>query len=62
MADRHSRLVTCFAAVEAQKPEMWGGRRPCREGMAQLAACLEAEWGNAVVTMLRHWPVTPTCS
>lgn len=60
VADRRSGLITCFAVVEAQKPEMWAGRRPSSDEMAQLAACFEAEWGYAVNTMLRTWTVPPT--
>lgn len=60
VADRRSGLITCFAVVEAQKPEMWGGRRPSSDEMAQLATCFEAEWGYAVHIMLGNWTVPPT--
>lgn len=56
----HSNLVATYAAIEAMRPEMWGGREPSPEEADQLAQCFEFEWNNAVNTMLRHWSVTPT--
>lgn len=53
-------LIASFAAVEAQKKDMWGDTVPTAEAVAQLAACFEFEWGRAVDTMLRHWPAPPT--
>ena len=55
-----SGLIASFAAVEAQKKEMWGDTAPTADAVAQLAACFEFEWSTAVDTMLRHWPVAPT--
>ncbi|OHF03281.1 hypothetical protein CORC01_01334 [Colletotrichum orchidophilum] len=53
-------LVSGYAALEAAKPEMWGGREPSADEAAQLGACFEYEWNKAVDTMLRHWSVPPT--
>ncbi|KAF9875187.1 hypothetical protein CkaCkLH20_07453 [Colletotrichum karsti] len=53
-------LVSGYAALEAAKPEMWGGRDPSEEEAAQLAACFEYEWNKAVDNMLRHWSIPPT--
>ncbi|GKT42815.1 uncharacterized protein ColSpa_02996 [Colletotrichum spaethianum] len=53
-------LVSAYAALEATKPEMWGGREPSAEEAAQLTACFEYEWNKAVDTMLRHWSIPPT--
>ncbi|TPX11135.1 uncharacterized protein E0L32_007996 [Thyridium curvatum] len=53
-------LISSYAAVEASKPEMWGGRYPEPEESEQLAQCFEYEWSQAVAGMLRHWPVPPT--
>ncbi|KAL0764938.1 hypothetical protein CaCOL14_012744 [Colletotrichum acutatum] len=53
-------LVSGYAALEATKPEMWGGREPSTDEAAQLGACFEYEWNKAVDTMLRHWSVPPT--
>ena len=39
---------------------MWGNRKPSAEEKAQLAACFEYEWNQAVDRMLRHWTVSPT--
>ncbi|GKT62859.1 hypothetical protein ColTof4_01523 [Colletotrichum tofieldiae] len=53
-------LVSGYAALEAAKPEMWGGREPSPEEAAQLGACFQYEWNKAVDTMLRHWSIPPT--
>ncbi|OLN96415.1 hypothetical protein CCHL11_00881 [Colletotrichum chlorophyti] len=53
-------LVSGYAALEAAKPEMWGGREPSAEEASQLAACFAYEWNQAVDTMLRHWSIPPT--
>lgn len=49
-----------YAASEALRPEMWGGRSPTPEEAAQLTQCFEFEWNSAVTTLLRHWHVMPT--
>ena len=53
-------MVTSFAATEAAKREMWGGRDPTPSEVQQLAACFEYEWNQAIERMLRHWSVPPT--
>ena len=53
-------MVTTYAALEALKPEMWGGQEPSDEDLAQLAAHFEQAWTSAVHTMLRHWNFSPT--
>ncbi|KDN65355.1 hypothetical protein CSUB01_08377 [Colletotrichum sublineola] len=53
-------LVSGYAALEASKSEMWGGREPSPDEAAQLGACFEYEWNKAVDTMLRHWSIPPT--
>lgn len=60
VTDRGSNLISTYAASEATKPEMWGGRSPEPEEADQLAQCFEYEWGAAVNTMLRHWSIEPT--
>lgn len=49
-----------YAASEAVKPEMWGGRQPEPDEADQLARCFEYEWTAAVQNMLRHWQESPT--
>lgn len=49
-----------YAATEALRPHMWGGRDPTPEEADQLAQCFEFEWNSAVTQLLRHWNVTPT--
>ncbi|PQE32815.1 hypothetical protein CJF32_00001292 [Rutstroemia sp. NJR-2017a WRK4] len=53
-------MVQAYAASEASKPEMWGGRIPEADEEAQLAACFAYEWQDAVDQMLRHWQTPPT--
>lgn len=53
-------MIETYAASEAAKPEMWGGRLPDTEEAAQLAACCAWEWNEALDQMLRHWDVPPT--
>ncbi|KAK2033814.1 hypothetical protein LX32DRAFT_648997 [Colletotrichum zoysiae] len=60
MKIREDDLVSGYAALEASKPEMWGGREPSQDEASQLAACFEYEWNKAVETMLRHWSIPPT--
>ncbi|KAK5988209.1 hypothetical protein PT974_12349 [Cladobotryum mycophilum] len=57
---RDDGLVVMYAAVEAAKPEMWGGKMPTGEEMGKLAQCFEKEWTQAIETMLRHWTSPPT--
>lgn len=56
----NSNLIPAFAAADAARPEMWGGRDPEADEASQLAACFEYEWTMAVDTMLRHWSIAPT--
>lgn len=49
-----SNLIPSYAASEAAKLEMWGGREPGPEEADQLAKCFEYEWNMAVQNMLRH--------
>lgn len=58
--DFRSNLVSTYSFLEANRPEMWGGRNPTAEEVDQLAQCFEIEWNSAVSTMLRHWSVEPT--
>ncbi|KAK3364611.1 hypothetical protein B0T25DRAFT_69795 [Lasiosphaeria hispida] len=53
-------LIETYAASEASRPEMWGGRQPSDEEAQELAACFQYEWDTAVQKMLRHWQATPT--
>ncbi|KAK5654069.1 hypothetical protein OQA88_7749 [Cercophora sp. LCS_1] len=53
-------LIGAFAATEASRPEMWGGRMPSAEEEQQLAECFAFEWEGAVRGLLRHWSVAPT--
>ena len=53
-------LLPGYAALEAMKPEMWGGRDPTDEEAGMLATAFETEWTNGVDTMLRHWTISPT--
>ncbi|CCD44671.1 hypothetical protein ACHAP3_006075 [Botrytis cinerea] len=55
-------MIQTHAESEAAKPEMWGGRYPEAEEAAQLAACFEYEWQEALDRMLRHWMTPPTNS
>ena len=56
----NSNLIPYYAASEAARPEMWGGRLPSEEEADQLAACFTYEWEMALQNMLRHWQVAPT--
>lgn len=56
----NSNLIATYAAVEATRREMWGGRDPDPAEAEQLARCFEYEWHTAVTTMLKHWPKSPT--
>lgn len=56
----YSNLIPTYAAVEAARRDMWGGRDPDPAEADQLAQCFEYEWNTAVTTMLQHWPKTPT--
>ncbi|KAI9641934.1 hypothetical protein NHQ30_009803 [Ciborinia camelliae] len=53
-------MIQTYAASEAAKPEMWGGRLPEAEEAAQLAACFAYDWQTAIDQMLRHWESPPT--
>ncbi|RAL66002.1 hypothetical protein DID88_005663 [Monilinia fructigena] len=53
-------MIQTYAAIEAAKPEMWGGRIPEVEEATQLAACFAYEWQEALGRMLRHWETPPT--
>jgi hypothetical protein len=55
-----SQMVEAYAASEAAKPEMWGGRVPEAEEAQQLALCFAWEWNDAIRQMLRHWDTPPT--
>ncbi|RDW79953.1 hypothetical protein BP6252_04591 [Coleophoma cylindrospora] len=57
---RDDGLIDTYAASEAAKPEMWGGRTPEADEARQLAACFAYEWKEAVTKMLRHWSSPPT--
>ncbi|KAK3337656.1 hypothetical protein B0T19DRAFT_80376 [Cercophora scortea] len=57
---RDADLISTYAASEAAKPEMWGGRLPEVDEAEQLAACFLYEWEMAVLNMLRHWQASPT--
>ncbi|TDZ20187.1 hypothetical protein Cob_v006989 [Colletotrichum orbiculare MAFF 240422] len=52
-------MVRSYAAAEAAKLEMWGGREPTAQEAGQLAQCFEYEWNQAMNKMLRHWAVPP---
>jgi hypothetical protein len=53
-------MIESYAANEAAKPEMWGGRVPEPAEAEQLAACFAYEWNEALEQMLRHWQTPPT--
>jgi hypothetical protein len=53
-------MIQAYAASEAAKPEMWGGRVPDSLEARQLADCFEYEWTEALEQMLRHWQSPPT--
>lgn len=53
-------LIPGYAALEANKPEMWGGRDPSPEEAQQLRMLFEEHWTGAVDRMLRHWTNPPT--
>ena len=55
----HSNLIPSHAHATAMKPQMWGGRVPDAQSVAQLTAVLTQEWTRAVDQMLRHWSVPP---
>jgi hypothetical protein len=38
---------------------MWGGHKPTKEQVQQLANAFKREWENAVSEMLRHWEEEP---
>ncbi|KAE9380434.1 hypothetical protein N431DRAFT_432707 [Stipitochalara longipes BDJ] len=57
---RDDQMVDSYAASEAAKPEMWGGRVPETEEAQQLALCFAWEWNEAIEQMLRHWDTPPT--
>ncbi|KAK4223797.1 hypothetical protein QBC38DRAFT_38595 [Podospora fimiseda] len=52
-------LISTYAEIEANKPEMWTGMQPTSEQIQQLANCFMYEWSNAVQRMLQHWQVPP---
>ncbi|KAI0204071.1 hypothetical protein F4808DRAFT_367885 [Astrocystis sublimbata] len=56
---RDAGLIHSCAQLEAERPEMWGGRYPSPEEVEQLSQCFIYEWTQAVDTMLRHWRVDP---
>lgn len=56
----YSQMIESYAASEASKPEMWGGRTPGQDEARQLAACFAYEWNEALRQMLRHWDTPPT--
>lgn len=56
----YSQMIEAYAASEAAKPDMWGGRTPEDEEAQQLAACFAYEWNRALEQMLRHWDTPPT--
>ncbi|KAK8132291.1 hypothetical protein PG999_000464 [Apiospora kogelbergensis] len=58
--NQHSGLVQFYASSESWRKEMWQDRSPTEEEADQLAQCFEYEWAQAVDTMLRHWPNSPT--
>ncbi|KAK8043473.1 hypothetical protein PG993_005903 [Apiospora rasikravindrae] len=53
-------LIRFYASSESWRKEMWQDRSPTEEEADQLAQCFEYEWTQAVDTMLRHWPNSPT--
>ncbi|CZR51700.1 uncharacterized protein PAC_01577 [Phialocephala subalpina] len=57
---RDDQMIETYAASEAAKPDMWGGRIPEAEEAEQLAACFAYEWNRALEQMLRHWDTPPT--
>ncbi len=57
---RDDGLVATYATWEAAKPEMWGDETPTSDQLVQLATCFETSWMTAIVTMLRHWSISPT--
>ncbi|KAI2632860.1 hypothetical protein GGS21DRAFT_491363 [Xylaria nigripes] len=56
---RDENLVLACAQAEAQKPEMWGGRKPSEDEAEQLTQHFVYEWGQAVTNLLRHWEKEP---
>ncbi|KAG4033603.1 hypothetical protein MFRU_004g01080 [Monilinia fructicola] len=59
---RDDEMIQTYAAIEAAKPDMWGGRRPEAEEAVQLAACFAYEWQGALGRMLRHWEAPATAT
>ncbi|ROT40968.1 hypothetical protein SODALDRAFT_322209 [Sodiomyces alkalinus F11] len=57
---KEENLISEYAALEANKPEMWGGRDPSPQEAQQLRMLFEDEWTRAVNRMLRHWTSPPT--
>lgn len=56
---RKDNLIPSHAHTTAMKPQMWGGRVPDAQSVAQLTAVLTQEWTRAVDQMLRHWSIPP---
>ncbi|KAF8472546.1 hypothetical protein BDZ91DRAFT_760067 [Kalaharituber pfeilii] len=56
---RKDNLIPAHAHATALRPQMWGGRIPDAQSVAQLTAILTQEWTRAVDQMLRHWTVPP---
>ncbi|KAL2753995.1 hypothetical protein ACRALDRAFT_1069913 [Sodiomyces alcalophilus JCM 7366] len=57
---KEENLIPGYAVLEANKPEMWGGRIPSPEEAQQLRMLFEDHWTRAVDRMLRHWTSPPT--
>lgn len=60
LRDDAEGMLPAWAAVEARKPEMWGGHAPSEDDVDRLAAYFEQSWTAAVDTLLRHWTSAPT--
>ncbi|KAI9848613.1 MAG: hypothetical protein M1838_000485 [Thelocarpon superellum] len=57
---QEQQLIFKHAHQQAQKPSMWGGRRPSSHDVAQLADEFIAEWTRAILQLLRHWDTPPS--
>lgn len=53
------RLIATYARAQAAKPEMWGGRIPLADSVAQLAEAFTKEWQQALAQLLRYWESPP---
>ncbi|KAK3673146.1 hypothetical protein LTR78_006986 [Recurvomyces mirabilis] len=60
LAKTHTdRLIPAYARAQAARPEMWGGRIPLAESVAQLTEAFVKEWSAALAQMLKYWEEAP---